>query len=348
MFSADEKRILEIGVDKLASRYWQIEGNADLYGELKKKGVDALQEATRQLLEEDRERVKKEEKEIITDMEKKIKEEEEEEEEEEMCRKIDLLKDVETIDKKSDSNDDNQVVCNDDINIEIMNDADNDIFVVKREAEDESGRERGREKEIRNKKKNEMIKKQEDEEETEKEREKEKEEERGREKKLDEYDEKEKDKMEKEKLRKIKEEDEERKKNVFDSVRMFKKQILDEIEINDQKNNLINDNNNNNNKNNNKNKYRNIDENEKENIKVPCSDEKTDEKIKNKNFEMKISEKLINLTETRIGDPSSSYCTSPSVLYWSEKMDLALGKEIRICLFDFVLISEKLTGMTYR
>ena len=345
MFSADEKRILEIGVDKLASRYWQIEGNADLYGELKKKGVDALQEATRQLLEEDRERVKKEEKEIITDMEKKIKEEEEEEEEE-MCRKIDLLKDVETIDKKSDSNDDNQVVCNDDINIEIMNDADNDIFVVKREAEDESGR--GREKEIRNKKKNEMIKKQEDEEETEKEREKEKEGERGREKKLDEYDEKEKDKMEKEKLRKIKEEDEERKKNVFDSVRMFKKQILDEIEINDQKNNLINDNNNNNNKNNNKNKYRNIDENEKENMKVPCSDEKTDEKIQNKNFEMKISEKLINLTETRIGDPSSSYCTSPSVLYWSEKMDLALGKEIRICLFDFVLISEKLTGMTYR
>ena len=34
----------------------------------------------------------------------------------------------------------------------------------------------------------------------------------------------------------------------------------------------------------------------------------------------------------------------PIILYWSETMDLALAKEIKICMFDFQIISEKLTG----
>ena len=62
-FSADEKRILDLGVDKLAARYWQIEGNAALCAELKKNGKDALQEASRQILFEYRELEKKEKKE---------------------------------------------------------------------------------------------------------------------------------------------------------------------------------------------------------------------------------------------------------------------------------------------
>ena len=34
----------------------------------------------------------------------------------------------------------------------------------------------------------------------------------------------------------------------------------------------------------------------------------------------------------------------PIILYWSETMDLALAKEIKICMFDVQIIGEKLTG----
>jgi hypothetical protein len=46
--TSDEKRIKEIGMDKVAARYWKIENNE----ELKKKGIDPLDEATRQILAE--------------------------------------------------------------------------------------------------------------------------------------------------------------------------------------------------------------------------------------------------------------------------------------------------------
>ena len=125
---------------------------------------------------------------------------------------------------------------------------------------------------------------------------------------------------------KAKKEDEEREKRVSDSVRIFKKQILDEIEITERKNKINSD---------------------QEKNKFSSWDKKIEEKKENfdQNREITVSDEFIDLKDSRIEGSSSCIMTAqPIVLYWSEIMDLALGREIRLCLFDFNLISKNLTG----
>ena len=103
---------------------------------------------------------------------------------------------------------------------------------------------------------------------------------------------------------------------------MFKKQILDEIEIKERKNKI--------------NSY----EEKNEISSWDKNIEEKDEKM-NENLDFEVLDEFIDFRDSRIGGPSSA---QPIILYWSETMDLALAKEIRICFFDFNLISQNLTG----
>jgi hypothetical protein len=60
----------------------------------------------------------------------------------------------------------------------------------------------------------------------------------------------------------------------------------------------------------------------------------------NNNNNFKTNDDSINVDN----DMDGATAKSPVVLYWSEDMDIQLAKEVRSCMFDFDLISQRLTG----
>ena len=73
----------------------------------------------------------------------------------------------------------------------------------------------------------------------------------------------------------------------------------------------------------------------------------------NTNFNTNLNTNLRTNINTKVNENLNEHTNifpplpPPIILYWSETMDLALAKEIKICMFDFQIISEKLTGKIY-
>eukprot|EP00596_Hydrurales_sp_CCMP1899_P000754 CAMPEP_0119039978 /NCGR_PEP_ID=MMETSP1177-20130426/9755_1 /TAXON_ID=2985 /ORGANISM="Ochromonas sp, Strain CCMP1899" /LENGTH=538 /DNA_ID=CAMNT_0007004559 /DNA_START=782 /DNA_END=2399 /DNA_ORIENTATION=+ len=249
--TSDEKRIKEIGMDKVAARYWKIENNE----ELRKKGIDPLDEATRQILAENDQLLQVEKGFLTVGGDKEVVEKVEKEGEKEVVEEVE---EVQSEGVKAQMNDVNEEVLDADVLIQTALSA----LSVSGPSEEDLERERALE-------------------------------------------EKERDRISAlatEKAEKLV-----REQRVVESVIMYKQQLKkEEIEKN-MKNESLN---------------------------IISNNERNNNDI-------------VNSDEVNVNDDGVT-AKSPVVLYWSEDMDIQLAKEVRSCMFDFDVISQRLTDAALR